>query len=195
MMALGAAVRNDEYRTIPATLRYRTVTVCDGHVTSRAVTVTTGAVTRGGGLTLRRMRPITFLAALVAALQLMSSSALASGEWTWPVRGEVITPYRNGTDPYAAGQHRGIDIASPVGTPVVAATRGSVTFAGVAGSSGLTVAIRTAGGRFDTSYLHLSSVSVHDGDSVAAGQRVGAGGTSGPRSAAPAPLPLRLRPA
>src|SRR3954453_10304732 len=132
MMALGAAVRNDEYRTIPATSRYRTVTVCDGHVTSRPVTVTTGAVTRGGGLTLRRMRPITFLAALVAALQLMSSSALASGEWTWPVHGEVITPYRNGTDPYAAGQHRGIDIAAPVGAPVVAAPDGTANFPGVA---------------------------------------------------------------
>ncbi|MFL5912518.1 MAG: M23 family metallopeptidase, partial [Gaiellaceae bacterium] len=129
------------------------------------------------------MRPITFLAALVAALQLLSSSAVASGDWIWPVRGEVITPYRNGTDPYAAGQHRGIDIASPVGTAVVAATRGSVTFAGVAGSSGLTISIRTADNRFDTSYLHLSSASVHEGDSVSAGQRIGAVGTSGRRSA------------
>ena len=38
-------------------------------------------------------------------------------DWVWPVRGEVITPYRNGDDPYAAGQHRGIDIAAALGTP------------------------------------------------------------------------------
>src|SRR3954447_25057172 len=116
------------------------------------------------------MRPIAFLTVFLLSLALAPPASAA--DWIWPVRGEVITPYRNGTDPYAAGQHRGIDIASPVGTRVVAATRGSVTFAGVAGSSGLTVAIRTADGRFDTSYLHLSSLSVHDGDSVAAGQRV-----------------------
>ncbi len=28
-----------------------------------------------------------------------------------PLHGEVITPYLNGADPYAAGQHRGVDIA------------------------------------------------------------------------------------
>src|SRR5690349_12163823 len=120
------------------------------------------------------MKPLTFLAALVAALQLCSSSALASGDWTWPVRGDVIAPYRNGSDPYAAGQHRGIDIAGKVGDPVVAASSGTVTFAGVAGSSGLTISIRTADGRYDTSYLHLSSAAVRAGQSVSAGERIGA---------------------
>jgi hypothetical protein len=107
----------------------------------------------------------------------------AWADWVWPVRGEVLTPYRNGTDPYAAGQHRGIDIAAATGTPVVAAASGEVRFAGTAGSSGLTVSVRTADGRYDTSYLHLSSTSVREGDSVAAGQRLGAVGTTGSRSA------------
>jgi Peptidase family M23 len=106
----------------------------------------------------------------------------ASADWVWPVRGEVITPYRNGTDPYASGQHRGIDIAAGTGTPVVAAAGGEVRFAGTAGSSGLTVSVRTADGRYDTSYLHLSETSVREGDSVAAGQRLGAVGTTGSRS-------------
>ncbi|MFL5887316.1 MAG: M23 family metallopeptidase, partial [Thermoleophilaceae bacterium] len=129
------------------------------------------------------MKPLTFLATLTVALQLFSSSAVAAGDWTWPVRGEVITQYRNGSDPYAAGQHRGIDIAGKVGDPVVAATAGTVTFAGVAGSSGLTVSVRTADGRFDTSYLHLSSAAVRAGQSVSAGKRIGAVGVSGQRSA------------
>src|SRR5436190_10144168 len=161
----------------------RSVTTCNAHVTKRHGTVTGGAAIGLSRLTVGRMKPLTFLAALAAALQLSSSSAFASGSWTWPVRGEVITQYRNGTDPYAAGQHRGIDIAARVGAPVVAAAGGSVTFAGVAGSSGLTVSVRTADGRFDTSYLHLSSAGVRAGESVSAGQRLGAVGTTGRRSA------------
>lgn len=106
----------------------------------------------------------------------------AWAEWVWPLRGEVITPYRNGSDPYASEQHRGIDIAGAVGESVAAATSGEVRFAGTAGSSGLTVSVRTADGRYDTSYLHLSSTAVREGDYVAAGQRVGTVGTTGTRS-------------
>ena len=94
----------------------------------------------------------------------------------------MITQYRNGADPYAGGQHRGIDIAAAAGTPVVAAAGGEVRFAGTAGSSGLTVSVRTADG-FDTSYLHLSSFAVRAGARVSAGERVGAVGTTGTRSA------------
>ena len=109
--------------------------------------------------------------------------ARAEGSWTWPVRGAVITPFRNGGDPYAGGQHRGIDVAAGSGAPVVAAAPGTVRFAGIAGSSGLTVSLRTSDGRFDTSYLHLSAVDVRKGDRVGAGARIGAVGTSGRRSA------------
>jgi hypothetical protein len=98
------------------------------------------------------------------------------------VSGEVITPYRNGTDPYASGQHRGIDIAASAGTPVRAAAPGDVLFAGTAGSSGLTISIRTTDG-YDTSYLHLSSLVVRVGARVGAGDRIGAVGTTGRRSA------------
>ncbi|MFL5826074.1 MAG: M23 family metallopeptidase [Thermoleophilaceae bacterium] len=124
----------------------------------------------------------TLIGALLG-LVLLAPPAHADAGWVWPVRGDVITPYRNGDDPYAGGQHRGIDIAAAVGTDVVAAAEGVVSFAGVAGSSGVVVSIATADGRFDTSYLHLSSVSVRKGDRVAAGDRIGAVGTSGKRSA------------
>ncbi len=117
------------------------------------------------------------------SLLLSSSPAGAAPGWIWPVEGDVLTGYRNGVDPYAGGQHRGIDIAADAGTPVVAAAAGTVRFAGVAGSSGLTVSVRTSDGVLDTSYLHLSAVAVREGEQVAAGQRVGAVGTSGRRSA------------
>src|SRR5687767_13516061 len=115
-------------------------------------------------------RLILHLATSLFALLLLVPTAWA--EWVWPTRGEVITPYRNGTDPYAAGQHRGIDVAAATGTPVVAAAGGEVRFAGTAGSSGLAVSVRTADGRYDTSYLHLSSTSVRGGDQVAAGESI-----------------------
>ncbi len=121
---------------------------------------------------------LTFAAALLAFL-LLASPAWA--QWTWPLRGEVITRYSNGDDPYASGRHRGIDIAGETGQPVASAAAGTVRFAGTVGSSGLTVSVRTVDG-FDTSYLHLSSVSVREGQSVAAGERLGAVGTSGTRS-------------
>jgi hypothetical protein len=76
-----------------------------------------------------------------------------------------------------------VDIGAPVGARVAAASGGTVTFVGVVGSSGLTVSQRTADGRFDLSYLHLSSAAVGRGDWVEAGSAVGAVGTSGSRSA------------
>src|SRR3954462_1627090 len=142
------------------------------------------AMRSAAALTVARMRPITLICALAATLLLLPSGALAAGGWTWPVRGPVLTPYRNGGDPYAAGQHRGIDIGAPVGSRVVAAAGGTVTFAGVVGSSGLTVSERTADGRFQLSYLHLSSIAVHRGDVLTGGAAVGAVGVSGRRSVA-----------
>ena len=132
----------------------------------------------------------TALATLLIAL-LLPASARASGDWAWPVRGEVLTTFRNGSDPYAAGQHRGVDIAAPVGADVVAAVAGTVRHAGVAGDSGLTVSVRA--GEHDVSYLHLSAVAVKEGQTVAAGTRLGAVGTSGRRSVAAPHLHLGVR--
>jgi Peptidase family M23 len=133
---------------------------------------------------------------LASATALFASLLLAPpawAGWVWPLRGEVITPYRNGSDPYASGQHRGIDIAGPAGATVVAAAGGEVRFSGIAGSSGLTVSVRTGDGRYDTSYLHLSSTAVREGDRVAAGERIGSVGTTGARSAAAPHLHFGVR--
>lgn len=112
---------------------------------------------------LRRRAPVraSVVTAIVAAFALsLTPAAQAAGDWPWPVEGEVLTSYRNGDDPYAAGQHRGIDIAGTVGTAVRSATAGTVRYAGSLGTSGRTVSIRTADGQFDTSYLHLSEIDV-----------------------------------
>lgn len=129
----------------------------------------------------------------VALALLGAAPAQAAEGWSWPLRGKVITGYRNGPDPYARGQHRGIDIGGRVGDRVTAARAGTVRFAGVAGSSGLTVSIRTADGAYDTSYLHLSRESVRKGQRVGAGDPVGAVGTTGRRSAAAPHLHFGVR--
>src|SRR5437763_16895175 len=106
------------------------------------------------------MKPIQLRAALTAAaisllapsLILPAEAPAAAAGWRWPVDGPVITQYRNGADPYARGQHRGMDIAASAGTPVVPAPGGAVAYAGDAGSSGLTVAAPTFDGLLETSY-------------------------------------------
>jgi Peptidase family M23 len=124
------------------------------------------------------------LAAWTALIAALAPPARSAEGWTWPVRGRVITQYSNDdANPYAGGMHRGIDIAAPVGTPVVAARSGEVTYAGDLGYSGLTVAVRSADGRYVTSYLHLSAVSVRRGEAIGSGARLGAVGTTGRRSA------------
>ena len=133
------------------------------------------------------------LTSATALLAFLLLAPPAWADWVWPLHGEVITPYRNGADPYASGQHRGIDIAGDPGAPVVAAAAGEVRFAGTAGSSGLTVSIRTSDGRFDTSYLHLSSTAVREGDRIGTGERIGAVGSSGIRSTERAHLHFGVR--
>jgi peptidase M23-like protein len=106
----------------------------------------------------------------------------AAGDWRWPVRGPVVEAFRTGPDPFAAGQHRGIDIAAPIRTPVRSACSGRVTFAGFAATAGRTVSV--ACGRLTASYLHLAAIAVRRGERLTAGGLVGAVGRSGrPRSA------------
>ncbi len=64
----------------------------------------------------------------LCALVLPPSAAQA---WTWPVDGPLLRPFSfDRAHPYAAGQHRGIDLGAPTGTDVLAPAEGVVTFAG-----------------------------------------------------------------
>jgi Peptidase family M23 len=139
---------------------------------------------------------ISFGAAGFVALAVLAFAAPARGAegWSWPVEGRVLTHYLNDdARPYAGGMHRGIDIAAAEGTPVRAAHAGEVTFAGVVGSSGLTISIRTEDGRYLTSYLHLEHVEVARGAHVGGGERIGTSGTSGKPSLAEPHLHFGVR--
>jgi hypothetical protein len=61
------------------------------------------------------MKGLAMLLPVLVALQVGVQPALA---WAWPADGPVLRPFVLGDDPYARGQHRGIDIGAPAGTPV-----------------------------------------------------------------------------
>ncbi len=116
------------------------------------------------------------LIVVVAAAALVI--APAAGAWTWPVKGPVLETFVLGDDPYAAGQHRGIDIGAPAGAPVLAPASGTVSFAGTVPVSGRTVTIKTTDG-YSVTLTHLGSMSVQRGETVVEGVAVGTIGPSG----------------
>jgi hypothetical protein len=98
--------------------------------------------------------------------------------WTWPSDGPVLQPFTFGDDPYAAGQHRGIDVAGTPGSPVRAPAQGSVTFAGTVPGGGRTVTILTPDG-YAVTLLHLGAIGVRRGAAVDEAAAVGTLGSSG----------------
>ena len=99
--------------------------------------------------------------------------------WTWPVGGPVLQPFSfDPAHPYAAGEHRGIDIGATDGEVVRAPAAGTVTFSGTVPSSGRTLTI---------------AVTIAAGSAVAEGQPVGAVGPSGDPEVAGPYLHLGIR--
>jgi murein DD-endopeptidase MepM/ murein hydrolase activator NlpD len=75
--------------------------------------------------------------------------------------------------------HQGIDIAAPIGTPVLAAATGVVDYAGWSdGGYGNMIDIRHPDGTI-TRYGHLNEIFVKEGQSVGQGQSIAAMGSTG----------------
>jgi murein DD-endopeptidase MepM/ murein hydrolase activator NlpD len=110
------------------------------------------------------------------------STSLPAGTWAWPVTGPLIRGFDPPTSPFGAG-HRGIDIAVPFGTMILAPEAGTVSFAGRVGGE-LFVTIDHGGGLSSTCSW-LSSAAVRKGDVVARGQPIGATGPGHPGSLVP----------
>lgn len=88
-------------------------------------------------------------------------------------------------DPFtgASAMHAGIDFKGPIGTPIMAAADGIVSYAGVHSGYGNCVEITHANGLV-TRYAHLSSFSVTLGQKVARGVQIARMGSTG-RSTGP----------
>jgi murein DD-endopeptidase MepM/ murein hydrolase activator NlpD len=120
------------------------------------------------------------LAARIRSAQ--SSSVVVPGQtgepsaagFIWPVQG-VLT---SGFGWRWGRMHEGIDLAVPVGTPVVAAAAGTVIVAGWFGGYGNLVVVDHGNG-FSTAYGHNTSVTVGVGQLVAQGQLISYSGSTG----------------
>src|SRR5687767_12816643 len=98
--------------------------------------------------------------------------------WAWPADGEVLRGYAVGGDKYAAGQHRGIDVAVGGGASIRAPAAGEVSFAGQVPTYGLTVTIVTGDG-YKASLTHLGTLRVRKGAILAEGDPIADPGPSG----------------
>ncbi len=114
------------------------------------------------------------------ALERLARVREAENRYVWPVHGRLTSYFgRRNLGMGTAAFHRGIDVAAPTGTPIVAARSGTVTYAGwSARGYGNLVRIRHAGGA-ETWYAHASRILVSVGQYVAQGERIALVGSTG----------------
>jgi len=105
-------------------------------------------------------------------LPLAVPSTAVAERWLRPVPGEVARSfsYAHAT-PFAAGAHRGADLAARPGTPVRSACSGTVMYAGAVAGQGRVVSVRCGPRR--VSYLPLARVVVRAGAAIGAGAPLG----------------------
>ncbi len=104
----------------------------------------------------------------------------------WPVNGGwMSSKFGVRNDPFTGRKsiHHGVDIASPMGSSIMAMGDGVVTYAGSKRGYGMMVEVNHGQG-YATRYAHASAVTVKVGDVVSRGDVVAKVGTSG-RSTGP----------
>ena len=122
---------------------------------------------------------ITVFTTLIAAFTLLPLSALPAraspqadtSTWRWPLHGQVriLRRFAPPPQPWLAG-HRGVDLAAPVATPVLAAGPGTIRFAGPVAGKGVVTIDHPNGLR--TTYLPVKP-SVSRGHQVTPGTEIG----------------------
>jgi murein DD-endopeptidase MepM/ murein hydrolase activator NlpD len=107
-------------------------------------------------------------------------SLMAATPSILPTRGWVTSGYERRADPFTQNQvmHRGLDISSPLGTPIVAPADGVVTAVAREAEFGNLVSVEHGYG-FVTRYGHASRVLVRAGQQVRRGQMIALVGNTG----------------
>jgi murein DD-endopeptidase MepM/ murein hydrolase activator NlpD len=104
------------------------------------------------------------------------------GLFQTPVTNTIVTAPYGDSRSYNGGPfeifHTGVDLGGGIGTPILAPANGTVVFTGTMDLHGNTLVIDHGLGAM-SAYFHLSEFFVSVGDTVTAGQPVGAGGNTG----------------
>ena len=103
-----------------------------------------------------------------------------------PFHGAITSTFGHRENPFGGSNvetHKGLDIRGPMGAPVRAMAKGTVSFAGPRGGFGNCIILKHANG-FETLYGHLSKILVRPGQKIDIGQQIGKIGSTG-RSTGP----------
>lgn len=112
-------------------------------------------------------------------LALCGGIAVADGELCWPLPGHTyISCHFGEVDAFGNAGHRGTDIPTPEGTPILAAHSGTVLVSGWNDSYGNQVLLDNGAG-LSTRYAHMTQTAVTAGEAVTAGQVIGYVGSTG----------------
>ncbi|MEG0798044.1 MAG: peptidoglycan DD-metalloendopeptidase family protein [Acidaminococcaceae bacterium] len=109
-----------------------------------------------------------------------NTSAVGTGRFIWPIRGEITSYFGWRTHPIfgTTKYHSGMDIAADYDDLIVAADSGTVIFADWMGGYGNAVMIDHGGGLV-TLYGHNNSLAVSEGQQVGQGQVIAYAGSTG----------------
>ena len=110
-----------------------------------------------------------------------SSGGSGSLIWPCPTYTYISSEFGGRVSPITGkwqGGHKGMDIASGKGNPVIAAASGTVVKSYLSSPYGNYIAISPGGGLM-TAYAHMTRRLVSVGDTVAAGQQIGTVGSTG----------------
>jgi len=146
----------------------------------------------------RRTRVLAVVLVAVCGMAVWPPVAAGTAAgWPLPTAAPVVLGFGEGyaTPDGAVATHRGVDLAAPEGSAVLAVLEGTVTFAGriPAGEGATTLAVTVESGDVRLSYSPLASVSVEVGTAVAPGRPLGSLAGSGDRSHAEPHLHLSAR--
>lgn len=105
-------------------------------------------------------------------------------DFSYPLKDRAPVSQKFGENPdwykrFGLAGHNGLDLAVPVGTPVLAAAAGTVIKTGFE-ADGYGNYVKTAhDGNYASIYAHLSEIWVKNGQVVEAGQQIGLSGSTG----------------
>jgi murein DD-endopeptidase MepM/ murein hydrolase activator NlpD len=105
---------------------------------------------------------------------LLVLASLRGSAMVWPVEGVVTSTFRSESRP----SHDGIDVAAPLGTPVVAPLGGIVSGAYWSDRGGNSVLLEMDNGK-RAGFAHLIALDVSPGDRLERGEQLGRVGVTG----------------